>query len=230
MIELERELTKLQMSGRQLKAIIFDDEIDFDMVPPLADWLLLKEELGDIEADLLGYLHQKDHNVVDPPSVALIADAILELAPPGGSGAARALEQYASYQPVLSKLKDYLERYGFDVTCSTGMPEINPQEMPLLCLVDYQILPQGDDGEMAIAFFKRLMKIASEEDLPPPYVFLMSKALKDDDANKWSRLAEAGGLFRFNYGFLNKEKFDSNELHLAYPLLHHLKHDTLSVA
>jgi hypothetical protein len=230
MTELREELARMANSGRLLKAIIFDDEIDDDPTPPLEFWMDLREQLAELELPILNFLEENGHNSHHAPSLSLMRRAFEEFQPREDSKAAKALRSYMEYRSVLQKLKDYLEALDFQVTCSRGVPEIDPTSPPLLCLVDYQILPEGDDGDTATAFFRGLMESAQENDFPPPYVFLMSKALTEKDAERWARLAELAGLFRFNYGFLNKDKFNRDPLNLSFPLLHHLKHDSLSIA
>lgn len=230
MTELRDELFRIANSGRHLKAIIFDDEVDDDPTPPLEIWMDLREQLGGFEISVLNFLEENGHNINHAPPLSMVRSYLEQLQPTENSGASSALRLYTEFRSVLQKLKDYLEDLNFQVTCSQGVPEIDPSNPPLLCLVDYQILPEGDDGDTATGFFRSLMESAQENDFPPPYVFLMSKALTDNDVARWAKLAELAGLFRFNYGFLNKDKFNREPLNLSFPLLHHLKHDSLSIA
>lgn len=234
MDELKHALEQLSAGGPRLKAIIVDDDFESLGVPSFAEWMTLKDELQEtspnLHDDLLECLIAEKHNPEEAPSIDLLAVVVAKLTIIPSAIETAALNTYTRSEHLLQKLRRFLVELGFEVSCFPKQPTFVPTELPFLCLVDYQILPEEESGDTAQRIFEQLMNCAESTQLPPPFVILMSKALSDDDVNKWTALAERAGFFRFNYGFLNKEQFLSSSAHLIFPLLHFVKHEKLSKA
>lgn len=233
MEELKQALRQIAGNGPRLKAVIVDDDFDSMGVPSLSEWVALQDalqELPELHDDLLESLDALKHNVDEPPSIETLTKAIkrLRIAPTGNESAA--FDIYTRSEHLLQRLTRFLDDLGFEVECFARKPTFKDEQLPFLCLVDYQILPEEESGQTAATLFAHLMSSAEAGQRPPPFVILMSKALSDTDVDKWTALAEKAGFFRFNYGFLNKEQFLNNYAHLSYPLLHFVKHERLSKA
>jgi hypothetical protein len=234
MDELKHALEQLSAGGPRLKAIVVDDDFESLGIPSFAEWMTLRDELQEtspkLHDDLLECLLAEKHNPEEAPSVDLLAVVVAKLSVTPSATETTALNTYMRSEHLLQKLRRFLDQVGFDVSCFTKQPAFVETELPFLCLVDYQILPEEESGDTAQRIFEQLMRCAESAQRPPPFVILMSKALSDADVNKWTALAERAGFFRFNYGFLNKEQFLSNSAHLMFPLLHFVKHEKLSKA
>lgn len=234
MEELKQALGQMAAGGPRLKAVIIDDDFESLGVPSFAEWMTLRDELQETAPklfdNLLECLLAQKHNPQEAPSIDLFAVAVTKLTVTPSATETVSLNTYTRSEHLLQKLRRFLDQLGFDVSCFTKQPKFVHTELPFLCLVDYQILPEEESGDTAQRIFEQLMSCAEAAQRPPPFVILMSKALSDDDVNKWTALAERAGFFRFNYGFLNKEQFLSSSAHLTFPLLHFVKHEKLSKA
>jgi hypothetical protein len=230
---LKHALAEIVAKGSQLRAVIVDDDFESIGVPSFAEWITLRDalqEVPELHDDVLECLIALNHNPEEPPPIETLARGVkhLRIVPIGTQK--DALDVYMRSDHVLQRLRWFLEDLGFTVACFATKPPFSREQLPFLCLVDYQILPEESSGTTASAIFEQLMQLAEEVRNPPPFVILMSKALSDDDIDKWTALAERAGFFRFNYGFLNKEQFTASQSHLAYELLHFVKHERLSRA
>jgi hypothetical protein len=230
--ELKQALREIA-NGTRLRAVIVDDEFETIGVPSLAEWLTVQDaikETPELYDDLLECLVALSHNPDVAPPIKTLASAIKKLRVAPTQHQQSAFDVYSRSQHLLQRLDGFLSDLGFEVECYATRPTFETEQLPFLCLVDYQIIPEQESGETAATLFEHLMNAAATGRRPPPFVILMSKALSDADVDKWVPLAERAGFFRFNYGFLKKEEFLSNHAYLVYPLLNFVKHEHLSRA
>jgi hypothetical protein len=230
--ELKQALREIA-KGTQLKAVIVDDEFATIDVPPFTNWVILQDalkEAPELHDDLFECLSGLEHNPDFAPPIETLTTAIEKLKVIPTESQKSALDLYTQWEHLLCRLSNFLSDLGFEVECVATKPTFESEQLPFLCLVDYQMIHEEESGETAAMLFEHLMKAAATRQRPPPFVILMSKALSEADVGKWIPLAERAGFFRFNYGFLNKEQFLDSPAYLAYPLLHFVKHEHLSRA
>ncbi|MFA7344805.1 MAG: DUF2934 domain-containing protein [Terrimicrobiaceae bacterium] len=230
---LRQALGHVAKNGQALTAVIVDDELDAVGIPSHAEWIFLRDTFQSAPAfhdDFQERLVSMGHNPEDAPPIATVLNVLKQLRGIPEGEIQQAVETYTQSEHLLQRMDRCLRDYGFEVESFAGRPSFEGRELPYLCLVDYQLLPGEEGGDTAATIFADLMERAGAKQAPPPFVILMSKALTDDDITKWSNLAERAGFFRFNYGFLNKERFLSDAAYLLFPILHFVRHQKLSSA
>lgn len=230
---LRQALGHLAASGQALTAVIVDDDLDNVGIPSLAEWIVLRDTFQSFPVfcdDFLERLVSMGHNPEDAPSIETVLNIVRQLRSVPEGEIQQAIDTYTRSEHLLQRMDRCLRDYGFEVNSFASRPSFEDRALPYLCLVDYQLLPEEESGDTAATIFEDLMERAGAKQMPPPFVILMSKALDEDDIERWGKLAERAGFFRFNYGFLNKERFLCDAAYLLFPILHFVRHQKLSSA
>jgi hypothetical protein len=227
MNELKEKALAAVASIATRNVLIVDDEKAFVDVPPQEAWFDLRELLQEVPAAYAAFIaacEREGKSLDDPPPAVMVESAVIE------SGATskqlnEALTTYAQSKHVLAQIRDLLRELGFSVSIHSHTPELDNAAPPFLVLVDFHFEGEEHEGQNAERVIAALMKPAFRV---PPFVLLMSKRLEREDCDKWTRVAEQSGFFRFNYDFLPKHSLQRNSAHLYFALLNFVQHAAVS--
>jgi hypothetical protein len=207
--------------------LIVDDEQPYADVPTQEAWIELKETLQAAPAvygEFLNLCDEAGRNPDEPPPVELIQDAVRR-SPEPRPQLTEAVERYAQSKHVLAEIRDLLSELGFSVSMHSHTPEIDNAAPPFLVLVDFHFEGEAHEGQNAERTIGALMRPSFRV---PPFVLLMSKRLDPADCERWIRIAERSGFFRFNYDFLPKQGIQRSSASLYFAILNFVQHSAVS--
>ena len=215
------------------KAIIVDDELNADDGRSLVDWIELTEVLrGEPKFfnQFERFLNDKGHKIDAPPSPELWNQLKTVIAFPEDEPLCSALQRYEEREQVVSQLAACLEEIGFSIKCYPAKPKAADVLPANLFLVDYQLIPEAEEGDSARTLFEELMASSATTGVPPPIVILMSKKPELSDVKKWEDVGRQAGYYRCNFDFLSKSDFETDPAVFSLSLINLLQHKPVADA
>lgn len=214
-------------------AVIVDDELNADDGRSLADWQTFTTILQRDTAfynSFDDFLNERNHNIESPPNLELWKELSQSLIFPDDSEIRDAVRKYEEREQIVSRLTSFLQDIGFTIRSFDSKPNISDIRSAHLFLVDYQLVPESDDGESAKRLFSELMAACKESTTPPPLVILMSKKSEPTDAVSWEDVGSSAGFYRCNFDFINKSAFENEPAILSLALMGMLQHKPVADA
>jgi hypothetical protein len=207
--------------------VIVDDEQPYADFPTQEAWSELKDALQEVPTVYGAFLtlcEVAGRSPDEPPPAELIQNIVKELGE-AGTQLTGALALYAQSKHVLAQIRDLLRELGFSVSMHSHTPELDSSAPPFLVLVDFHFEGEEHEGQNAERTIGALMRPSFRV---PPFVLLMSKRLDPADCERWMKIAERSGFFRFNYDFLPKQAIQHSSAYLYFAILNFVQHSAVS--
>ncbi len=216
----------------ECKVMIIDDDWDDDFSKTQEDWDMLINLLTDTESyDVITtQMSDKGINPDDAPPDHIWKEIKKELPLLDSNETLDIISKYDNKKNALHQLKAFLTDMGLQPSFYADNPSDSDINDIALLIVDYQIGNENYQGEKAQQLLKKIMEISQNTNTFPPIAILMSKNIEEEDTVKWTEIAEKSGYYRFNYDFLSKSKFMSDNATLGLILLNLLQNKPIADA
>lgn len=224
---LKIQVTTAVASIPSRNVLIVDDEQPYADFPTQEAWSELKDALQEVPAVYSAFLElweKEGRNLNEPPSAEVIR-TIVTRTENDDTMLAEAVNRYTQSKHVLAQIRDLLGELGFTVSMHSHAPELDSAAPPFLVLVDFHFEGEAHEGQNAERTIGALMRPSFRT---PPFVLLMSKRLDPADCERWIKIAERSGFFRFNYDFLPKQAIQSSAAYLYFAILNFVQHSAVS--